>query len=125
MVLKINMCITDEEDVSRGRGLPIVVGVTQKLTDSIRVEDAVVEFVVDILDINDFRTKPLLATKISKRLYILKKTLVCNDNVICGVVCATQIGRRIYGNFRFLELVTGECDILDGGIIDILRSNLR
>ena len=102
-----------------------MVGVTKELTDRIRIQETVVKFVVDILDINDFGTQTLLAPKIRKGLNIFKKTLMCNDYVIRGVMCATQIGRRIHGNCRFSELAAVERDILDGGIFHSLRSNLR
>ena len=123
-IFDVDICITDEKDIRRGRGLPIVIGVIEEFTDSVGVENAVVKFIVDVLDINNLGAESLLGAIVGKWLNVLNKVVMCNNNVVCGVVRAAQIGCGIYRDFRFLELVRGQCDVLDRRIVGVLRTNL-
>ena len=88
--------IAYEKDISRSRGLPIVIGILKKFTDSIRVEDSMIKFVVDVLDINNLDAHSLLRAEGGEWLDFGYKVAVCNDDVICCVVDTSQIGWCVY-----------------------------
>ena len=50
--LVIVVCIPNENNVSRDRLLPIVIGIAEKFLDGERVEETITEFIVDVADIN-------------------------------------------------------------------------
>ena len=80
------MCIAYEKNIGGCGRLPVVVGILKEFTDGIRVQDPVVEFVINILDINNFGTQPLLAAKVGKWLNIVDEVVVCNDDVVRPVM---------------------------------------
>ena len=100
-IFDVDICVTYEKDIRRGRGLPIVIGVIEEFTDSVGIENTVVKFIVDVLDIHNFGAESLLRAIVSKRLNVLNKVVMCNNNIVCGVVRAAQIGWGIHRDFGF------------------------
>ena len=73
------------------RGPPVVVRIGQEIADGFGVEDAIVELVVDVLNIDDHRAQALGCAVIGQRQDIGVEVAVCDDDVVGAVGDCMQI----------------------------------